>query len=325
MRHITLLSCVCFFLSLSSFSWAERFAAHENEVSVDLYAGYLVVVRGSLGRLEKRNFIIDTGTNPSVLDERIARQLGLSGSKERLRLVNREIDATTVFIPSIRLGPIARESLPMLVQDLSFLQRKLSLRIDALVGLDLLGDRSFQIDYASRQMIFGSAHPASRSVSFKSDPPLVTVEMMIENQPFRLLVDTGASGLILFDKRVSEKLLRQLVAAEARSWNMSGQFSMQSIQISHSRLGNAEFGTLRAYLTPDQSHGFEFDGLIGISILHASQISFDFERRLFTWQARSSRIPLMTEAEHALRPSCQPLGAMSRSLAWEFAGISEDQ
>jgi hypothetical protein len=29
------------------------------------------------------------------------------------------------------------------------------------------------------------------------------------------------------------------------------------------------------------------------------QISFNFERRLSTWQARNSRIPLMTEAERA--------------------------
>ncbi|PYJ52899.1 MAG: hypothetical protein DME82_15400, partial [Verrucomicrobia bacterium] len=103
-----------------SFCWAEPFSVHENEVSFDLYGGYLVVVRGSLGKLEKRNFIIDSGTNPSVLDERVARHLGLSGRKEKLRLVNREIDTTIVLIPSIRLGPLAQESMPMLVQDLSF-------------------------------------------------------------------------------------------------------------------------------------------------------------------------------------------------------------
>src|SRR5439155_26756337 len=121
--------CVCFLLLLDSFCWAERFAAHENEVPFDLYAGYLVVVQGSVGKLEKRNLIIDTGTHPSVLDERIARQLGLSGSKEKLRLVNREIDTSTVLISVIRLGPLFRESLPIVVQDLSFLQRKLGLRI----------------------------------------------------------------------------------------------------------------------------------------------------------------------------------------------------
>ena len=321
MRHSTLLSCVCFLLLLDSFCWAERFAAHENEVPFDLYAGYLVVVQGSLGKLEKRNLIVDTGTHPSVLDERIARQLGLSGSKEKLRLVNREIDTAIVLIPHIRLGPISRESLPMLVQDLSFLQRKLGLRVDALVGLDLLGDRSFQIDYASRRIIFGSTQAASGSIPFESGPPLVTLEMMIENRPLRLLVDTGASGLILFDKRVSKKLRREPAANEASSWNMSGQFSMREVRISRARLGNAGLGPLRVYLTPDQSHDFEFDGLIGISILHAKQISFDFERRLFTWQARNSRIPLMTEAELAPRPSYPPPGAMSRRLAgvsWDF-------
>ena len=280
-----------------------------------------MVVRGSLGTLEKRNFIIDTGTNPSVLDERVARHLGLSGRKETLRLVNRQIDTTTVLIPSIRLGPLARESMPMLVQDLSFFQSKLGVRIDALIGLDILGTSSFEIDYANRRISFGARTPRSEAVSFKTDPPLVTIEMLIEDQPFRLVVDTGASGLVLFDKRASKKPRTWQVTGEASSWNMSGQFSMQSIQISRSQLGNSGLGGMRAYLTADQSQGLGFDGLLGISMLRATQISFDFEHRLFTWQTRNSKIPLTMEAKHSAAPYVQAPGAMSRSLEWGLAGI----
>src|SRR5204862_6082736 len=104
MRHSTLCSCVCVFLLLGSFCSAEQFGSHTNEVPFDVFGGYLVVVQGSLGKLERRNFMIDTGTNQSVLDERVARHLGLSGSKEKFMLVNREIDTTTVLIPSIRVG-----------------------------------------------------------------------------------------------------------------------------------------------------------------------------------------------------------------------------
>ena len=320
MRHSTLCSCVCVFLLLGSFCSAEQFGSHNNEVPFDVFGGYLVVIRGSLGKLEKRNFIIDTGTNPSVLDERVARHLGLSGRKEKLRLVNREIDTTTVLIPSIRVGPLARESMPMLVQDLSFFQSKLGIRIDALIGLDILGTVSFEINYANRRISFGSTTPGSEGVSFKTDPPLVTVEMTIEDQPFRLVVDTGASGLILFDKGASKKLRTWQVTGEANSWNMSGQFTMQSIQISDSQLGNSGLGRLRAYLTADQSQALGFDGLMGISMLRAAQISFDFERRLFTWQARNSKIPFTMEAKRSTDPHVQAPGAVSRSLEWGLAG-----
>jgi len=294
---------------------------HENQVPFDLYGGYLVVVRGSLGKIEKRNFIIDTGTSPSVLDERVARHLGLSGRRETLRLVNREIDTTTVLIPSVRLGPLTRESMPMLVQDLSFFQSKLGIRIDALIGLDILATSSFEINYANRRIIFGSTTPGSEAVSFKTVPPLVTIEMMLEDQPFRLVLDTGASGLVLFDKRASKKPRTWQVTGEASSWNMSGQFSMQSIQISRSQLGNSGLGGMRAYLTADQSQGLGFDGLLGVSILRAAQISFDFEHRLFTWQTRDSKIPLTMEAKRSAAPNVQAPGAMSRSLEWGLAGI----
>jgi hypothetical protein len=103
---------------------------------------------------------------------------------------------------------------------------------------------------------------------------------------------------------------------------MSGQFSMKIIQISHSQLGNSGLGGLRAYLTADQSQGLGFDGLMGVSMLRAAQISFDFERRLFTWQARNSKIPLTMEAKRSPPPLClQAQGAMSRSLEWGLAAI----
>jgi len=211
--------------------------------------------------------------------------------------------------------------MPMLVQDLSFFQSKLGIRIDALIGLDILGTVSFEINYANRRISFGSTTPGSEGVSFKTDPPLVTVEMTIEDQPFRLVVDTGASGLILFDKGASKKLRTWQVTGEANSWNMSGQFTMQSIQISDSQLGNSGLGRLRAYLTADQSQALGFDGLMGISMLRAARISFDFERRLFTWQARNSKIPFTMEAKRSTDPHVQAPGAVSRSLEWGLAGI----
>ena len=52
-----------------------------NEVPFKLCRGYAIVVRGSVGNLKNLNFLVDTGAVPSVLDERIAQKLHLTGSR----------------------------------------------------------------------------------------------------------------------------------------------------------------------------------------------------------------------------------------------------
>jgi hypothetical protein len=49
------------------------------EIPFKLYRDYLIVVQGSLGGREALNFLIDTGVNPTVIDSRIAKKLGLTG------------------------------------------------------------------------------------------------------------------------------------------------------------------------------------------------------------------------------------------------------
>lgn len=52
----------------------------------ELYHGYLIVVRGSVGNLENLSFVVDAGAYHSVVDQWIAHKLGLKpvGSMEQL-------------------------------------------------------------------------------------------------------------------------------------------------------------------------------------------------------------------------------------------------
>jgi len=58
------------------------------EVHFRLYRNYLIVVQGSLGLLDRLNFLVDTGTNPTALDRKIAKKLGLGGHPKQLDLLD---------------------------------------------------------------------------------------------------------------------------------------------------------------------------------------------------------------------------------------------
>src|SRR6516225_369245 len=99
------------------------------ELPIQLCRDYLVAVEGSIGTLENLTFIIDTGTYPSIVDQRIATTLGLSEREGNAALVGHITQATLATLPFVAVGPARVESVPVLVQDLSSLERTLGRRM----------------------------------------------------------------------------------------------------------------------------------------------------------------------------------------------------
>src|ERR1700753_176567 len=61
---------------------AQGDVGRSTKVSFDLYQGYLIVVRGSAGSQRNLNFLLDTGTNVTILDRKLARKLNLHQEPE---------------------------------------------------------------------------------------------------------------------------------------------------------------------------------------------------------------------------------------------------
>ena len=91
------------------------------EVCFELYLGYTIVAKGSMGRLQKLNFIIDTGAVPSVVDARVAPRLGLKGTFDTVSVFSKDVRTEEVVVPTVDLGPVHAESVRFLAQDLRFI------------------------------------------------------------------------------------------------------------------------------------------------------------------------------------------------------------
>jgi predicted aspartyl protease len=257
------------------------------EIPFKLYGNYLIVVQGSLGTCERLNFLIDTGVNPTAVDRRIAKKLGLTGGAHTVAFLNQNTSVGQVVLPSLKLGPIHAEALPGMIQDLSYFQEALGTQIDVIVGLGVLSLSSFSIDYTKKTIMFGPIERLPSAVPFETGPPVVTVQAKIEDEPVRLLVDSGAAELVLFECQLHGRLRRLPVSGVVKRFlnGVNRESGLREVWLRGVRVGATDFGLQKALTADDNANcGRSFDGVVGIRRLGLKWVAFDFEQRSFSWK-----------------------------------------
>ena len=256
------------------------------EVQFQLYRKYLVVVQGSLGRFKGLNFLVDTGASPTALDQRIAKKLGLNGPRRELDLLDQRTAVQEAVLPAIQVGPVRGEFLRCVVQDLSPLERNLGVRIDAIVGFDVLRTGSFAINYESSKITFGDIEPLPYSVPFDTSLPKPTIQLRVGEEPLRLLLDTGAQDLLLFQCSLPNRLHDlAVVGVKKSSSTRNVAFQVKELRLSVVHLGAAEWPAVQVSLVAgNQTCGWPFGGVMGMGAFGLREVAFDFDRKMFSFK-----------------------------------------
>ncbi len=252
-------------------------------VGFQLYRDYMIVAQGSVGSLRGLNFLLDTGTNTTVVSPKLARRLELEATPADVAVLSGKVRSEMATAPSLQFGPIRSENVPVLVQDLSFVQDALPIQIDAIIGLDVLGQSRFQIDYASREISFGPAPSMRDSIPLKMKNGLVFVDAVVNHRTVHLLFDSAAPSLIMFEELPElESGLKGAVAQS--SPKKIGDYEHRRVrQISFS-LGEVQFEHESAFVAPNQRDaGHDFDGLMSPVALGITRVAVDLSRRTLTF------------------------------------------
>ena len=170
-------------------------------VPVHVLGGFLVVAEGQIGvELPRQNFILDTGTSPSILNARVARQLGLSLAPGKVTAIGRDAEIAVTNVPALQLGTLRAEAATFLVADLSDVERTWNIPIAGILGLDILGKKSFRLDYERALLEFGEVSTGGIPIGLSQTLNLPIAEVRINGRALHLLVDTGSDHLVLFAK-----------------------------------------------------------------------------------------------------------------------------
>src|SRR5690348_5391136 len=148
------------------------------EIRIRLQRDYLIFAPGSIGGAHNLNFLVDTGTVPSLISRRLAQKLELQGPEVEIGIWGARTKVVLVTVPVLQLGPVKVENLTVFAIDMQPMEQEMGTRLDAIVGLDALSKTSFTIDYVRKVISFGTPVATGISVAMElrdSPSPYVVV------------------------------------------------------------------------------------------------------------------------------------------------------
>ncbi|MBZ5661982.1 MAG: retropepsin-like domain-containing protein [Acidobacteriia bacterium] len=241
-----------------------------------IFHNYLLVAEGRLGNSpQPRNFVLDTGTSPSIINVTVANQLGIPTKSSTLADIGQIIPTQAATIPEIALGPVRAVSLPVQVENLSRLESDLGIPIAGILGLDVLSKSSFQLDYDKGQIAFGGISPEGIPVQFDAQSAIAVAKVKIDGRATRMLVDTGTDRVVLFGGNFADLawLSPRDTSQRGRSL-VNREMPVQVFSAPDIVVGERHFSKERAYLVPGSTDP-AFDGLLGVRALGFRGLSYD--------------------------------------------------
>jgi predicted aspartyl protease len=261
-------------------AWAQ--GPGPTSIPIKVKEGYLVVAKGSIGSLDNLTFVVDTGTSRTLMDSRIAKQLQLTGVAHKLTVFDHEVEVRLVELPDLRLGAIRAQSPRVIAMDLSGVIERFG-RIDAIIGMDILRLGSFTIDYRSRQIWFGDTGPVAVALPLEPSPLYLIVRVRLDDFPVSLMIDTGCEDVVLFANRLPEGLRRGYFPS-SRTLTVSGEAPLTQMILGKLRLGTFPDHEVKFRVIATGHNDMGYDGIVGVSALHASRIQFNFDQMTVSWR-----------------------------------------
>ena len=191
-------------------SMAANPPSHDPNVPVETLHGYLMVISATVNARGPFSFVVDTGTNTTLIDPELAQELRLEPvDRMILNSMGKSAPVARYFLDNFRVGAASVSHLEALAAPLSQLQA-LDSRIRGVVGMNFLIQFSFLLDYEQQRLqIFPSpelAHaPEGTRLHAEINDWRLLIPVGSKASPrgmWKLTLDSGIAQFLVFEDRV---------------------------------------------------------------------------------------------------------------------------
>ena len=258
------------------------------ELPFRLSAGYLIMVEGQIGAQRNLRFILDTGATMSIVDKKIADKLKLSRHPIESFNFDRKLTWEQAEFPEVQFGPVKATKIAMLVGHLAEYS-EFARNADAIIGTDLLKLSNFSIDYETRRIVFHLRGLESSAARGEPLSDCLTLEVLVQGHPVRLIVDTGLPGILLYEERLLKSVPGLQLTGKVINVTMGGRLPAKQVTLHGIAIGPTDKDVsvlLMKSPPPDMLPGIV--GIVGIAALNARWVNLDFARGTLSWEGRQS-------------------------------------
>ncbi|HZR29414.1 MAG TPA: aspartyl protease family protein [Terriglobales bacterium] len=222
-----------------------------------------------------RDFLLDTGTESTLVDQALAEELQLDiVDRTQLISANGMHPVGRAIAESVSLGPKTVAHVELLVDDLPELHA-VAPQLRGIVGENFLAQFSFLLDYRHHQLAFGPPPEQGAGIRIPftiQDGHILLATVTSEKQQLRFELDSGASSTMLFGRQSRATMAP---VASAFLHNNEGSTVVQQGRLRELQIGSVILHDLPAGVV--ESLGEEeagVDGLLPTNLFDS--VYFDF-------------------------------------------------
>jgi predicted aspartyl protease len=282
------LSLACLGLLFPSPSEADTQTNSSETSSIDelpfrLSSGYLIQVNGRIGTQTNLKFILDTGATVTIVDQKIADKLKLDRRPAESFNFDRKLKWESARLPEVQLGPVHATNIAVFIGRLSEYS-EFAKNADAVIGMDLLKFSNFSIDFDTHKITF---HPSMQKVSVIAGDPLLQcpiLEVQVQGHPVRLIVDTGLAGIVLYEERLRKRVPGLRTSGHLTDATIGGRVQTKQATVPDVLFDKTNHD-VSVLLVPSPAAEVlpGIDGIMGITVLKARRVHFDFSGKTLSW------------------------------------------
>jgi predicted aspartyl protease len=227
------------------------------------------------------DFVLDTGTNTTVVDPSVARQLSLTAiDRIQLNTMSGVQTLTRSALHTLSAGPAHAENVEVLVQGLAEF-RQLDSHIQGVVGQNFLAHFNYLLDYKKRSLRIEAAQEVRDGLDGEQIPMERRENMMIVTSEakwfgrakLRLLLDSGANVVVL--TRMPSQALDRSMQQNWLEVTASGETGMQMGRVHSLLVGLQQLHDLPVALPASRASDAERveDGLLPTSLFRTLYVN----------------------------------------------------